>query len=68
MCEHMNGSGRVAPTHLPPIPVQTHQRGSHTLSSTLNGHGLNRSDPQRSARNHHGNGGGTHALTALRGE
>lgn len=25
------------------------------VSPTLNGHSLNRSDPQRSARNHHGN-------------
>lgn len=35
----------------------------HTLYPTLNGWSLNRSDPWGSPCNHHGNGGGTHALT-----
>ena len=55
-CESVNGSGRVGHTH-----THTH---THTLCPNLNGHSLNRSDPQRSPCNHHGNGGGTHALTA----
>lgn len=58
-CEEVNGSGGV------PRQPPTTTPAAHTLYPSLNGHGLNRSDPQRSARNHHGNGGSTLALTTL---
>lgn len=66
-CENVNGSGRVAPHHMytPYTYTHTYTSTAHTLYLTLNGHSLNRSDPQRSACSHHGNGGGTHALTGL---